>query len=166
MKNISTRRPKGSRILSFGVIAVLGAAFLVACQPENKTTPINTTPVNQPAVQSSPGISPVTSPNASPAADAKPSAKVESMVGKWNGPEGTYLNITKKGTGFEVEVKDLDAAKKYDGTAKGDTIEFTRNGKTETVRTATGVETGMKWLEKETNCLVITKGSEGFCKRQ
>ena len=45
-------------------------------------------------------------------------------------------------------------------------IEFTRKGKTESVKTATGAETGMKGFEKETNCVVVTKGSEGFCKKQ
>jgi len=90
----------------------------------------------------------------------------DGWVGKWNGPEGTWLDIESSNVGYEVEVKDLDAAKKYDGVAKGDTIEFTRNGKTETVKAATGVETGMKGFEKETNCLVTTKGSEGFCKKQ
>jgi hypothetical protein len=44
-------------------------------------------------------------------------------------------------------------------------IEFVRNGKTETVKTATGAETGMKGFEKETNCVVVTKGSEGFCRK-
>ena len=161
------RRPKGLRILSFGVMAIAGAAFLAACDPASKSAPVNTTPVNQPpVVQSSPTASPAANPNASPGADTKPTAKVEAMVGKWNGPEGTYLNITRKGAGYEVEIKDLDAAKKYDGAAKGDAIEFTRNGKTESVKPATGVETGMKGFEKETNCLVVTKGSEGFCKKQ
>ena len=44
-------------------------------------------------------------------------------------------------------------------------IEFIRNGKTETVKTATGAETGMKGFEKETTCVVVTKGSEGFCRK-
>jgi hypothetical protein len=88
------------------------------------------------------------------------------MAGRWNGPEGTYLSVTKKGTGYSVEIKDLDGVKTFDGTAKGDVIEFTRNGKTETIRAATGAETGMKGFEKETNCLVITKGSEGYCRKQ
>lgn len=87
------------------------------------------------------------------------------MVGKWNGPEGTYLNIAKKGEKYSVEIADLKGPKTYDGTAKGDAIEFTRDGKTETVKASTGLETGMKGFEKEINCLVVTKGKEGFCKK-
>ena len=120
----------------------------------------------------------------SPASPARPSlepevanpteAALQKMLGKWDGPEGTYINISdKKGPDgkqqyprkFEIEIKNLDKAEKFEGTAKGSDIEFTRNGKTETVKAATGPETGMKWLEKETNCLVVTKGSEGFCKK-
>jgi hypothetical protein len=43
-------------------------------------------------------------------------------------------------------------------------IEFSRDGKTETIKAATGAETGMKDFTKETNCVVIKKG-EGFCKK-
>jgi hypothetical protein len=75
------------------------------------------------------------------------------------------LNVAKKGDKFSVEIANLDGPKTFEGTAKADTIEFTRNGKTETIRAATGAETGMKGFEKETNCVVVTKGSEGFCKK-
>jgi hypothetical protein len=170
MKNISVRRPKGLRILSLAGLTAASVVFIAACDPSVKSTPVNTTPANQQSVnqvpvgQSSPAASPGV--NASPVADVKPSAKVEAMAGKWNGPEGTYLNISKKGTGFEVEIRNLEGSKKFVGVAKGDTIEFTRNGKPETIKPASGVETGMKGFEKETNCLVVTKGSEGFCKKQ
>ena len=141
------------------------ALFAAACDPSVKSTTVTTPAASpSPAASVSPAASPVS--NGSPSADAKSSAKVESMVGRWNGSEGTYLAVSKKGTGYTVEIKDLDAAKTFEGTAKGDTIEFTRSGKTETIRSATGLETGMKGFEKETNCLVINKGSEGYCKKQ
>ena len=115
-----------------------------------------------PAVTASPAASPASSPSASPATNA---AKVEALVGRWPGVEGTYLNISKKGDKYSIEIANLDGAKTFEGTAKGDMIEFTRNGKTETIKAATGAETGMKGFEKETNCVVVTKGSEGFCKK-
>jgi hypothetical protein len=86
-------------------------------------------------------------------------------VGRWPGVEGTYLDISKKGDKFSIEIKNLDKAETYEGTAKGDGIEFTRNGKTETIKSTSGAETGMKGFEKETNCLVVSKGKEGFCKK-
>jgi len=66
---------------------------------------------------------------------------------------------------YSVEIKNLDKAETFDGTAKADAIEFTRKGKVETVKAATGLETGMKGFEKETTCVVVTNGSEGFCKK-
>ncbi len=135
---------------------------IAACTPEMK--PVNSSPVVTPA--SSPAASPATSPSASPSStDNATAGKADALVGKWLGAEGTFLNVTKKGDKFEVEIKNLDpASKKYEGTAKGDMIEFTRDGKTATIKTATGEETGMKWLLAKKNCVVITKGSEGYCK--
>jgi hypothetical protein len=138
------------------------AAISVACSntPEK---PATTVPVSTPAVTSSPAASPAAVPAVSPGvSDAK---KVDTLVGRWTGPEGTYLDVSKNGDKFKVEIKKLDGSKTYEGTAKDGVIEFVRNGKTETVKTATGVETGMKGFEKETNCVVVTKGSEGFCRK-
>jgi hypothetical protein len=136
-------------------ITALGAA----CTPATENKPVAGTPAATPAVVSSPASSPAASPAA---VDNK---KADSLVGKWTGPEGTYIDVTKNGDKFKVELKNLDGSKTYDGTAKDGVIEFVRNGKTETVKTATGVETGMKGFEKETNCVVVTKGSEGFCRK-
>jgi hypothetical protein len=137
------------------------AIAVVACNTPTEVKPPTATPAPSPAASSSPAASPVGSPVASPGAVSK----VDSLVGKWPGKEGTYLNITKKGDKYSIEIADLDGPKSFEGTAKGDTIEFTRNGKTEVIKASTGAETGMKGFEKETNCVVVTKGTEGFCKK-
>lgn len=141
-----------------------GIGFLGACASE-PTKPPASTPPSTPAA--SPSATPAASPSGSPAASpAGPPAanKADAMTGKWPGAEGTYLNITKKGEKFSIEIANLDGPKTFEGTAKGDAIEFTRNGKTETVKHATGDETGMKWFAGKKECLVVTKGSEGFCR--
>jgi len=142
---------------SFLVAAV---AVLAACTPSEPVKPVTNVPV------ASPSTSPVASPVASPAAkdDKTVASKADSLVGQWPGVEGTSLKVEKKGEKFDIEIKNLDGSKKFEGTAKGDVIEFTRGGKTETIRAATAEETGMKWLKGEKNCVVITKGSEGYCK--
>ena len=153
------RRPLQFRILDFGFWIGLGAVLVAgaACDPASTTKP----PASpSPAGSASPAGSPAVSPAASVA-----TGKVETLLGKWTGAEGTYLNITKKGEKYSVEIANLDGPKTYEGTAKGDVIEFVRNGKTETIRTGSGADTGMKGFEKETNCVVVTKGSEGFCKK-
>jgi len=150
---------------SFLLTAAAAATFVVgACTtPEPPKPP---TPTSSPATTQSPATSPeVANPG---------EAAVQKLLGKWDGVEGTYLSVTEKMGAdgkqqlprkFEVEIKDLDKAEKFEGTAKNGVIEFTRKGKTETVKAATGAETGMKYLEKETDCVVVTKGSEGFCKK-
>ena len=163
--------------LGFWIGLMAAALFISACTPETKTTPATPSP----APSASPSASPAASPSASPS--GSPANKLESWAGKWQGVEGTYLTITKKvddktkqaaspgkdaGSAvekFTVEIANLDGPKTYEGVAKGDHIEFVRNGKTETIKAATGAETGMKYLENEKNCLVVTKGSEGFCRK-
>ena len=82
-----------------------------------------------------------------------------------DGPLGTSLNVTKNGEKYKVEIKNLDGTQTFDGAAVGDTVQFTRKGKLETIKAATAEETGMKWLQGEKNCVVITKRSEGYCRK-
>jgi hypothetical protein len=149
----------------FLLSATFLAAFLVgACGGTDAPTTPNA--ASTPAATGSPAISPeVANPG---------EAAVQKLIGKWDGPEGTYLSVTEKMGAdgkqqlprkFEIEIKDLDKVEQFEGTAKDGTIEFTRKGKAETLKAATGAETGMKWLEKETNCVVVTKPGEGFCKK-
>ena len=87
----------------------------------------------------------------------------DAWVGRWNGPEGTYLEIAGAGGVYEITVKDLDAARTFRGNAAGDRILFLRGGTTESLRATNGDETGMKWLAGKANCLTIKSG-EGFCR--
>lgn len=140
-------------------LVVSAVVALGACQPAEtaKTT-------NVPAASPIASPSQSASPAGSPAADKPAVGKADTLVGTWPGVEGTSLKVEKKGEKYEIEIKNLDGSKKFEGTAKGDVIEFSRNGKTETIKAATAEETGMKWLKGEKNCVVITKGSEGYCK--
>lgn len=145
---------------------IAGTIMLGACGD-------NSLPNNKPVTTPSPAVSATPAATESPASDVKTDgpenktdAKADTLTGKWTGVEGTYLDVTKKEDGkFSVEIKDLDKAETFDGTAKGDVIEFSRKGRTETVKHATGEETGMKYLLNEKNCVVITKGSEGYCRK-
>jgi hypothetical protein len=84
-------------------------------------------------------------------------------LGKWIGPEGTYLVLAKSGVRYVVEIHSLDGPATYEGTSAGDRIEFQRNGKTESIQAGSGQGTGMKWLLDKRNCLIIRTG-EGFCR--
>ena len=164
---MNTKILRRSVLLTLAAVAAFALGACTSNTPEPKPSPNAT---SSPAAISSPGAQQTGSPEVANPGEAA----VQKLLGKWDGVEGTYLSVTeKKGADgkqqnprkFEIEIKDLDKAEKFEGTAKGSTIEFTRKGKTEAVKAATGAETGMKYLEKETNCVVVTKGSEGFCKK-
>ena len=113
---------------------------------------------------------------ASPSADATP-AEIEMVppsetalptdawIGEWVGVEGLVLDIAPSSAAgrYTLTVTLLDGTSKYDGTAEGDVIRFERDGKAETIRAATGAETGLKYLAAKQDCLVIKPG-EGFCR--
>lgn len=159
MKKSDMRRPTLLAVFSLAIF-VLGA-----CDPK---------PTDNGTAAGTPTPSPTRDPANSPEVANPDEAAVQKLIGRWNGPEGIYISINEKKTAdgkqqnprkFEIEIANLDGPKKYEGTAKGPAIEFTRNGKTETVRSSTGQETGMKGYEKEASCVVVTKGSEGFCQK-
>ena len=89
----------------------------------------------------------------------------DAWVGKWVGVEGLVLDIQPSGEHgrYVLSVTLLDGTNSYEGTADGSVIRFTRNGRPESVRSATGDETGLKWLAGKQNCLMIQQG-EGFCR--
>ena len=87
----------------------------------------------------------------------------EAWIGRWSGPEGTYLEIERAGGGYDVTIKDLDAARTFIGHEVYDRIEFRRDGVTESIAATNGDETGMKWLAGKKNCLTIKLG-EGYCR--
>ena len=150
------------------VLFAATAGVLAACQPTEPVKPA-VAPNSSPSVNASPST-PAASPSVSPSVDPKapasaPSAKVTALEGTWPGVEGTSLTVAKSGEKYKVDIKNLDKTETFEGTAVGDTIQFTRKGKLETIKAATGEETGMKVLQAEKNCVVITKGSEGYCKK-
>lgn len=91
------------------------------------------------------------------------SAKTDTWVGQWTGPEGTYLRITGDRGAYEITVANRDGPQTYAGSSSGDGIEFERNGRKESIDATDGIGTGMKWLADKQDCLVIRQG-EGFCR--
>ena len=137
-------------------LVVAAVAVIGGCTQTGETKPGTTIPAASPAA--SPSQSPV-------ADDKKPVSKVDSLQGEWPGQEGALLKVEKKGDKYEIEIKTKEGSKKFEGTTKGDAIEFVRNGKTETIKAATLEESGLKWAGGEKTCVVIIKGSEAFCKK-
>ncbi|SHO64950.1 hypothetical protein SAMN02745172_01919 [Pseudoxanthobacter soli DSM 19599] len=94
-------------------------------------------------------------------------ASLKPWAGRWNGPEGLFLEIapaSKPGT-VRIVLKDtLDDQATYVGRLDGDVIRFVRNGTAEAIRHGTGAETGFKWLAGKKNCLIVVEDKEGYCR--
>ena len=90
-------------------------------------------------------------------------APTDHWLGRWNGPEGTYLQISKNSGAYVVEIRDLDGSKTFAGSRDGSRIAFTRDGKQEFLTPGDGPATGMKWLSDKKNCL-LTRPGEGWCR--
>ena len=96
-----------------------------------------------------------------PGKTSAPSA--DKWLGKWGGPEGTFLQLAGGNGKYEVTIQNLDGPRTFQGNAVGDQIEFERNGIKESLRATNGAETGMKWLSEKSNCLTVRAG-EGYCR--
>lgn len=89
--------------------------------------------------------------------------RLSDWMGKWDGPEGTYLKLEKSGDGYAVIIKDLDKEERYLGVADAMRIRFLRNDKQEYIHLGSGRDAGMKWLADKPYCLIIKQG-EGYCR--
>lgn len=103
-------------------------------------------------------------PPAAPAASAPAARTVpERWLGRWTGPEGTFLELSAQPGGYRVTIRNLDGPRTFEGRAAGGAIVFERDGVRETIRATGGAETGMKWLAAKTDCLTV-KAGEGYCR--
>jgi hypothetical protein len=152
------------RKTDFLVLTLAMIVLMAACR-----NPSQTAAVPSPTATGAPMATAMTtasSPSATPrTATTAANYPTDKWLGRWQGVEGTYLLLSKNGDKYEVKFTDLDRLYTYEGVAVGDHIEFKRDGKTDSIRATNGKGTGMKYLEREKNCLVITFGSEGFCRK-
>jgi hypothetical protein len=84
-------------------------------------------------------------------------------LGRWTGPEGTYLDVLEDGPGFKVAIRNLDGVRTFEAKSTTDGLLFERDGAKETIKAGAGKDTGMKWLQEKSNCLVVNAG-EGYCR--
>jgi hypothetical protein len=87
----------------------------------------------------------------------------DGWLGRWDGPEGTFLQLSRTGDQLVVVIQDLDGPKRFAGFVEGKRIRFERDGKTEYIFAGDGEATGMKWLVDKKDCLLTKKG-EGWCR--
>ena len=88
---------------------------------------------------------------------------VDKWLGKWSGPEGTFLQLAGGNGKYEVTIQNLDGPRTFQGSAAGNQIAFERNGVKEFLHATNGAGTGMKWLSEKSDCLTVRVG-EGYCR--
>lgn len=87
----------------------------------------------------------------------------QQWLGRWNGPEGTYLDITGTPADYRLTIANLDGPRRFVGRAQDEQIVFVRDGVVESIRATDGEATGMKWLLDKHNCLTVRSG-ESYCR--
>lgn len=88
-------------------------------------------------------------------------------VGRWDGVEGTMLEILPNGDFYDITIYGLDGfirVMSEKTTNIPEIVFYTDDGKKHIIKAGSGEETGMKWLMDETNCLIIPSMKTGFCK--
>lgn len=103
---------------------------------------------------------------AAPAATAPSAPAVpafDAWLGRWNGPEGTFVDVQRAGADFTLTIQTLDGPTRYPAQAAGDHLQFERDGQRESLRASDGQATGMKWLLDKHDCLTVKRG-EGYCR--
>ena len=93
------------------------------------------------------------------AAEAVP----EQWMGRWDGVEGTYLDLSRNGAKYTVVIRDLDGPRTFEGVGDEGRVRFVRDGKTEYLVAGDGKASGMKWLADKKHCL-LTRAGEGWCR--
>ena len=87
----------------------------------------------------------------------------QQWLGRWNGPEGTYLDISGTPADYRLTIANLDGSRRFVGRAQGAKIVFVRDGVVESISATDGEATGMKWMLDKQNCLTVRSG-EGYCR--
>ena len=144
--------------MKYALLAV--ALLLSACKPPTPEAPAAPAAPDAPAAAAA---DVVTDPSVDLAPPQALAPAASGWVGKWIGPEGTFLELSETDGAYQVTIQSLDGPATYDAVAVEDRIEFQRNETTETIRATSGAETGMKWLLEKKDCLTIKTG-EGFCR--
>ena len=88
----------------------------------------------------------------------------DTWLGRWPGVEGLFVDVAADGRHYKLTIGNADGeVGAYKGVADGAVIRFQRDGQAQAIRAGAGAETGLKWLDGKTNCLIIKDG-EGFCR--
>ena len=100
-----------------------------------------------------------------PATNRAPASSTvtDAWLGRWTGPEGTFLLLAGSNGTYQVTIQNLDGPRVFAGVGVDAQIRFERDGMTELIHATDGAATGMKWLADKSDCLTVHFG-EGYCR--
>lgn len=137
------------------LFSAMSVALLSACgrpATEPAAAPRTTAPAD-----------PASRPVAAASSASAPLQVPPDWLGRWTGPEGTYLQIVQTEGVYDITVRNLDGVRTFRGLAGSDSLHFERDGVQESIRRTDGAATGMKWLAEKSRCLTVKPG-EGYCR--
>lgn len=126
------------------ITCIMLSLFITGCKDQKQISPAPTTSERLPNTSST-------------------HATTDKWIGKWIGPEGTFLLLAGGAGKYEITIQNLDGPRTFKGHAEGEQISFERDGVKEHLQKTNGNATGMKWLSEKTNCLTVRSG-EGYCR--
>ena len=78
-----------------------------------------------------------------------------------------FVTVTPlHGRAYELDMRwglDDEMTGRFQAIQTSESIAFERGGETLVLKSATGEETGMKWLADKSDCVMVSVG-EGYCK--
>ena len=102
---VSASAPKASPDrIGVALLLVLSTMLIVGCESKREV------PASSPASQTNTDNAP---------AKASPDVRAtipESWLGKWDGPEGTFLQVSKANDKYQVTIQNLDGPRTFDAT--------------------------------------------------
>lgn len=81
----------------------------------------------------------------------------DGLVGRWTGPEGTFVDVTPAGDGYRLVIRSGDSLAVFAGTVAGEGIAFTRGG------APCGLVASQDERRDGKTCVVVAPG-EGYCR--
>jgi len=88
------------------------------------------------------------------------------FVGRWRGGEGTFMKITRRGSGFAIDNQwglDPDMHGIYSGSLTPGGLSFRRNGTMQIARPSAGDAINLSALRGKRDCLMVSV-DEGYCR--
>lgn len=131
------------------MLSVCLVLALSACQKQPTTT-----------VSESPVTTPSTTTADTPMIDQSPAS---AWVGRWDGQDGSYLDVTAERGHYVVVIRNLDGEQVFLAAPNKAGLSFSRQGEALFLKVADQQASQVPWAKADQMCLMVKQG-EGYCR--